>query len=152
MNNNYYKVVEMLKKYLDNIPSLNTKVFSRSAEKDLFKNSIYPLAHVNNAIVPYQNWAVNTFSFEVGVLDQRIIPQKQSEDKWTGDSNIIDTFSTTYSILIDFLSQLERGDVGLTYDIVDISGLTPLYIDDTNGLDGWVVTITINLPNDLSVC
>lgn len=152
MNNNYYQIVKVLKGYLDNIPTLNTKVFARSPEKDLFKNSIYPLAHLTNAIVPYFDWSVNTFAFEIGVLDQRIISDEKSADKWTGDTNILDTFATTYSIINDFLSQVERGSQEFLYEVESISGLTPLYIDDTNGLDGWVTTIVLKVPNGIELC
>lgn len=152
MNNKYYKVVYKLKEYLDSIPTLNTKVFSRSQEKDLFKNSIYPLAHLSNEVINYTSVSVNTFTFELAVLDKRIIDDKPNEDKFPGDSNIIDNYATTYAIINHFLTLLLSGDEELNYDVESIGSIMPIYLADTNGLDGWAVSFTISVPNDLNVC
>lgn len=152
MNNKYYKVVYLLKQYLDNIPTLNTKLFSRSQEKDLFKNTVFPLAHISNESIDFQSINVNTFSFEVAVLDKRIIDNEKSDDKFTGDANIIDNYATTYAIINDFLTQLYAGDHDVNYDIESVSSITPIYLDDTNGLDGWAVSITLSVSNDLNLC
>lgn len=149
MNNNYYKLVEKFKTLLEGIKVVNSVIYARTEEKDVYKNTKFPLVHINPTTTPYRNRHVSTFTFEVGAFNQRI--DGEGKDKFS-DNNIIDNHNTTYAILNEFLSELEANLDMEVYEIENVSSFRPMYLSDTNGLDGWVVLVTITVANGLDLC
>lgn len=154
MNNNYYKIVKLIQDCLDKNPIVNTILYARTEDKDLYKNNIYPLVHINPTMSSWNNYQSNIFSFEVGVLNQRIKDNRNDDKKLTGDNNIIDNHATCYAILNDFIQQLEVGieDNDLIYNLESVSSIEPIFYSGMNGLDGWAFTIELKVNNDLELC
>lgn len=44
--NNFYKIIELVRARLADNPMVNTLIFARVEEKDLYKKNLYPLAHI----------------------------------------------------------------------------------------------------------
>jgi hypothetical protein len=151
MNNNYYKLVKLMRDLLEDNPIVNTLIYARTEDKDLYKNNIYPLVHINPTSSPWLNYQVNEFAFEIGVLNQRTSDDRDKETKFEGNDNIIDNHNTCYSILNDFLSSMEMSEES-ALEVTSISNITPLFLTDTNGLDGWVSTISIKVNNTIDFC
>lgn len=152
MNNNaFYDITEYLLNISQSIESVNTTLFARSEEKDLYKNNLYPLVHINpiNSPLSLENGSI-IFSYEIGVLNQRI-EDKRGTDKLNGDFNIIDNFNTTSSIINEFISEISL-NLGSKFTITEISNAEPIYYEDKNGLDGWVFTISIGISNNVDFC
>lgn len=149
VNNNFYKIVDKFKSILNDIEVVNTIVYARTEEKDLYKNTVFPLVHINPTVTPYLNQQVGVFTFEVGAFNQRIDGEDRSQ---FSDNNIIDNHNTTYAILNEFLTVLQMNVDHEIYNISTISSLRPVYLDDSNGLDGWVVLVTIEVVNNLNLC
>jgi hypothetical protein len=58
----------------------------------------------------------------------------------------------TSSILIDLITYLQTQNNDNTIEIVSVGSLTPIQFNDFNILDGWTVQITIQVPNEQTVC
>ena len=150
-NNNYYKVVTRIEEVFDNNPTVNTIIYARSENSDIFKNTVYPMVHINPDVTPWVNSASNVFSFEIGVLNQRIQDNRIEDTKIDGDTNVLDNHNTCYAIINDFLTIMgnDNGD-GIYVDIV--GDLQPIFFDNFNGLDGWSFNITLKIMNEIDVC
>lgn len=151
MNNNFYNITDYLLSIAKDIELNNTVLFARSEDKDLYKNNLYPLIHINPTTSPLSisNGAVS-FSFEIGILEKRI-EDNESQPKENGNYNIVDTFATTSAIMNEFISQIVL-NLASEFTLSSITDATPLYYDDKNGLDGWVFNLTISLANKVDFC
>ena len=151
MNNAFYTITDYLLKTAEEVELVNTVVFAQSENKDLYKNNLHPLVHVNPQLAPLSiSNGSNAFTFEIGILDKRI-EDNASQDKKSGNYNIIDTFSTTSAIMNEYISQIIL-NIGSEFIVSDISDATPIYYADDKGLDGWVFTLTIEIANKLELC
>jgi hypothetical protein len=69
------------------------------------------------------------------------------------NSNLIDVYNTQLQIANALISELRRGDLYRTkYQLVGDPVCNPFKDRYENELAGWGVTITIDLPNNLSIC
>ena len=59
--NNFYKATELIRQRLADNPLVNTVIFARTEEKDLYKKQIYPLAHIVPISAPWTTSQVNQF-------------------------------------------------------------------------------------------
>lgn len=150
--NTFYKMVDLIKTKLEEDPIINTVIFARLNEKDLYKKSIYPIAHIIPVSTPYINVQVNQITFDVGVFEQRDISKIQAEQKFEGNDNVIDNLNLTYSVLNDLLAYLELQNNPDNIQLVRVSNLQPIQYNDFNILDGWTVQITLEIPNNVEIC
>ena len=150
MNNQFYRAVEMLRERLSNNPNVNTTLFGRTEEKDLYKKNIYPIAHIVTTEAPMnvdgRTNAVSYFSFEIACLDQRDISKSIAIDKFEGNDNLQDNLNITYTILNDLVSYLKYQNNDMGISLYDVSNFTPLLFTDHNLLDGWYTTVTLAVP------
>jgi hypothetical protein len=149
-SNNFYKAVELIRSRLENNPLVNTVIFAKTNEKDLYKKQIYPIAHIVPTSSPFSTKQVTEHTFEIGVMAQRDIPSVKKNTKFEGDDNVIDNLNTCYAILTDLVNYLYNRNVNLDdrIELVSVSDFTPLLFTDFNILDGWVISITLMIPND----
>lgn len=150
--NEFYLCVDLLKQRLQNNPLVNTTIFARTEEKDLYKKNIFPIAHINPTSSPFTNSQVVQFTFEIGVFEQRDINKVDTQTKFEGNDNVIDNLNTCYAVLNDLISYLQLSNNDNLIELVAISNLQPLLFKDFNILDGWAVTLTLQAPNSISIC
>jgi hypothetical protein len=150
MNNNFYTIVKQLRDSLEENPLVNTLIYARTEDKDLLKDNIYPLAHLNPVSSPWTNEASNEFTFEVGVFNQRTKDNRNKDTKFEGNDNVIDNHNTCYSIINEFLTELSKDNRKQIY-MTSVSDISPLFLQDSNGLDGWFVTVSFKMINTLDV-
>ena len=149
--NQFYVTVDLLKTHLQDNPNVNTVLFGRTEDKDLYKKNIYPIAHINPISANFGS-RVSTFSFEIAALDQRDISKSIVTDKFEGNDDLQDNLNVTYAILNDLVSWLQRQNNDATIELTTVSSAQPLLFKDYNLLDGWVVRVDLQVPNDISVC
>jgi len=150
--NQFYLAVDLIKDRLQNNPNCNTVVFGKTEDKDLYKKSIYPLAHINPMSAPMTSANTSSFSFEIACLDKRDISKSIALDKFDGNDNLQDNLNITFTILNDLVTwlRLQNNEYG-----IELSGVTdaqPILFKEHNILDGWYVTITLLVRNNQSVC
>ena len=127
---------------------VKTILFARTEEKDLYKKNIYPLVHINPVSAPLNSSYTNTFTYEIGVFDQRDISDDQIIDKFEGNDNLQDNLNITYSILDSFIKKLRNENNTLNIELVSVSDASPLLYSDINLLDGWFITVTLSIPTN----
>jgi hypothetical protein len=152
MLNNFYNAVKLIKDRLETNTLVNTVIFARTEEKDLYKKNIFPIVHINPASSPFRNSQVNQFTFEVGAFEQRDINKQDTNTKFEGNDNIIDNLNTSYAILNDLITYLSNTNNEYNIELNSVSQFQPLLFKDFNLLDGWLVNITLSVPNQISIC
>lgn len=148
--NSFYKAVDFLKDRFENNNNVNTVLFGRTEEKDLYKKNIYPVVHINPVAAPITTSAVSLFQFEIAALDQRDISNGIQRDKFEGNDNLQDNLNITYHILLDLVNSLKTQYNEYGVELEATTDMTPLLFTDHNILDGWVITITLKLENTIS--
>ena len=147
--NSYYKATTILREILEANEDVNTVLHGKSDDKDLYKKSIYPLAHINPVSSSFDSSQANTFTFEIAVLDQRdLSSNSQTEDKFYGNANEIDNLNTAHSVLNDLLTRL-RLNYNDGLEVIGVSPAQPVLFKDFNLLDGWLISLTVTMPNDI---
>jgi hypothetical protein len=142
--NNFYKALDIIKQRLEKNTFVNTVLFANTQNKNLYKNNIFPIAHINVQPSPIINTQVSRFVFEIGVLEKRNYTDTFLGTKFEGNDNVIDNFNLTYNVINDLISYLNRNSFE-DIEIIGFGNITPLALNDVELIDGWVVTIT---PND----
>lgn len=148
----YFKVVELLKNHLIDNPDVNTVMHGAFSEADYAKKNIYPLAVINPVSSDISNGQINQFTFEIGCFDKRDISKSEVVDKFVSNDNEIDNLNTTHAVLnklVNYLRLLYNDD---NINLVSASNLVPLIFDNINVLDGWGLTLTLEIPSTVDAC
>lgn len=157
MSNMFHRAVKVIKDRLNPIsqggtnPFIKTVIFGRTEEKDLYKKSIFPIAHIVPVSAPLgtiamRTNAVNMFAFEVAILEQRDL-SNEPYGKFDGD-NLQDNLNITYSILQDLISYLKMVNNDLGINLQEVNDFTPILFKDFSILDGWVCRFVLMVPVD----
>ena len=150
MNNsrsNFYTVVDFLKKLLQSDPIVNTVVFGKTEQTDIYKKNIFPIAHIIPVQSPWNGASISSFTFQIGVLEQRDINSVKKNDKFS-DDNMVDNLNLTYAVLNNLLSYLENQNNPYYIELDSVGSIQPFLFVKENLLDGWYVTITLTIRND----
>jgi hypothetical protein len=132
---------------------VNTVKHGDFSEADLEKKNIYPLAIINPISASLDNKQFNEFTFEVGVLDQRDLSNDLTSDKFDTNSNEIDNLNTCHAVLNDLVTRIRNLYNEHNIELSSASSLTPILFSDKNILDGWSITIVLQIPNiTISTC
>jgi len=150
--NHFYKVTKLLRDILEADTLINTVLFARTEDKDLYKKKLYPLAHINPKSSPYSNSTVREFVFEIGVFEQRDINSKNTETYFEGNDDLIDNFNVCDAVLNRLISTLSMLNNEDNIELINVSSAVPLVMKDTNLLDGYVVELTLQIPNNIDLC
>ena len=153
--NSYFKITKKLKDLVQEDVSVATVVHGKTSESDLYKTNLFPLIHINPIGRDYSSPGLNIYKFELAALDKRQISKhNQIEDKFYGNDNELDNLTTTDAILNRLITKLSL-QVNEDDDIM-ILGMTdafPVLLGKSNLLDGWVITITLQIGNGtISIC
>lgn len=143
----FYKVLDVLRTYLESNEDVNTIMFGAPTEGDLNKKNIYPLVVINPTNSSLDTASVSIFDFSITALDVRDISKNLITDKFLSNDNEIDNLNLTHSILNMLMKQLRNLTNEYGVEVVSASGLAPIIYSNVNILDGWELTIQVQIPN-----
>ena len=154
MANGFYKITQSLHGQLTD-KGIRVITMGDALKVDLAKQTIFPYAH----IVPegaVKSGKITSWDFRIIIMDvvdfNKNDLRDESEPFFTTD-NLQDVLNDLHNRISNVLEAYTRGDEwDLHYRIVgDVSfdSFTERY---KNLLAGWEVTITINTPNEDSIC
>lgn len=143
-NQGYSFLFNTIKQTMEANPFVNTFSEGMGDEIDLSKQTIFPLSYMTilNA-VPEEN-AVQ-FQFTLYAMDIVDI----SDD---GVSNKHEVMNTQYNVLMRFYADMQRGDLWdnkLQVVSFNMNAFEQAY---ANYLAGWVATVTVYIPNHMTIC
>lgn len=152
---NIYDVISTIKTFLRNHPIVNSVTFGDIFQVALDKTEMYPLTHFS---LGESTITSNTVQVTLDFLFLDIVDyskDKNNTDKGNREdaSNLVDVYNTQLQIANALISELRRGDLYRTkFQLVGDPTCTPFKDRFENELAGWGVTITIDLPNNYSIC
>ena len=149
-----YDIIDKIKTYLYDHPSVNHVTFGDIKEVNLAKTTMFPLTHFN---ISEGTIGSNFISFNLSFLFMDIVDYTKDydadKDMRDDASNIVDVFNTQLQVANALISNLRRGD--LYSDKFQLEGdpTCRMFKDQyENQLAGWRVDMVILIPNNLSVC
>jgi hypothetical protein len=162
--NSFHTAVSLIKSRLLPIeqggvnPYVKTIIFGQTQDKDLYKKSIYPIAHIMPLAAPMgqrrmRTNASNLFAFEVAILEQRDISKRTKSlveangviDKYSND-DLQDNLNVCYDILNDLISWLKSVPNDLNIQLEEVNDFQPILFKEHNLLDGWVAKFVLTVP------
>lgn len=144
---NYIDVINTIKTDLEATPLINRVQNEDLDDLDIDKASVYPLAafYVSNVGL---NSPTNTFTVNLLVMDILDINNETKED----NKDFI--WNQSLAVLNNFVSRLRRGDLfadRLQLDDADIIA-EPFTDRFDKGLAGMGISLSLNVPNEMTIC
>ena len=131
--------------------SVHTVLFGVDNYRDLYKKAIYPVVHINPVGSNYDSSQQNVITLEISALDQRDLSNSEVKDKWLSNDNQIDTLNTCHAILNRLIAAL-RYTHNDGIEILSVTEAVPVLFRELDLVDGWLITITLAVPNTIDVC
>jgi hypothetical protein len=149
-----YDIVDKIKTYLYDNPSVNHVTFGDIKEVDLDKTTMFPLTHFN---ISESVIGSNFISFNLSFLFMDIVDYTKDHDPDNDlrddASNLLDVFNTQLQAANALISELRRGDLYSEKYQLEGDPVCRMFKDKyENQLAGWRVDLTILIPNNLSIC
>ena len=148
----FYLTIDYLKSVLESDINVHTITHGLRSMVDIDKKNIFPLAHLQ---ILSSNSDTNrlTFTFEVAVVDQRIISKQLVTDKFLSNDNELDNLNTCHAVLNRLISTLRNSQNEWNIDLNNEPNLQPIIFEESNLLDGWRTEIELIIPNnEITIC
>ena len=152
--NHYTEILSYIKQLADSDPLVNT-VSQGEADKKLFdKVTMFPLVHIYVGGFTYgENYKSLVWEVIIGALKQRENTNEQTSDNFYFNTNEVDNFNETSAIINRLVSRLAADLNKKKIKVITSGGsdkLDEMYGEDK---DGYVVSLSIEVPNDtINLC
>lgn len=134
-------------------PHANTVTQGDFTKVDLNKQNIFPLVHINVGGASFPSGSVVRFNVEIGCFDIRDINKEVNTDKYFENDNEVDNMNATMAILNRMWQMMYKDFEENNITAASDPSLTIHTEENTNLLDGWIMTIAIEVPNtDINLC
>lgn len=150
-----YDIIEQIKGFLRDHPIVNYVTYGDITQVDLNKTTMFPLTHffVRNTTITEHAMRVTVSLLFLDIVDYT----KDFNSNDLGDrqdaSNLIDVYNTQLQIANALVQDLRRGDLYRDkFQLVGDPLCEPFKDRFENELAGWSMDITIDIPNNISVC
>jgi hypothetical protein len=147
----FYWITEEIRNEFNSYPLVNTTSYGDLANIDIAKQTIFPLVHVN---VLSATPRTNTTDIDLLVLVMDIVDFSKDPvtDIYLGNDNEHDVLNNTYQTCLRFHASLLHGDL---YDkMIQLNSFSMESFTERfeNYLAGWAITLTVTIPNNMSIC
>ena len=148
----YQYLLDQLRSEIATIPMVNTITQGALDDIDNYKQSIFPVVHlIVNSVSP----SSNTLEFNISIVAMDVVDISKDEttDKFYGNDNEIYVLNTTLAILVRIIDVLRRGSLSdRNIELTGTAALEPFTERFENYLAGWTATVSILVPNEMSIC
>jgi hypothetical protein len=150
--NPVYNILESIRQELSSNVLMNTVSFGDLTEIDLNKTTMFPLSHI---IMEQSTIGSNVLSFNLRIIIADIVDisnQKESSDDFYGNDNMQDVLNSMYVVAQRVAASLYRGDKYRDLFRIESNPVLEPFMDRfQNLLAGWEMTMTITVPNTISI-
>lgn len=140
----YSLVYNKIKETLEAMPFVSVVTEGLGDEIDLGKQTIFPLSHMVFVNASPQD---NNVQFQLDIYCMDIVDISDN-----GENNRRDVYNTQYNVLLRLFEDLRRGS--LWDDKLEIVSMdmTPFEQAYENYVAGWRATVTLLIPNHMTIC
>jgi hypothetical protein len=150
-----YDVITTIKTFLRNHPIVNYVTYGDITQVDLNKTVMFPLTHffIGNVAITEHAMRVTVSLLFLDIVDYTKDYNANDLGDRQDESNLIDVYNTQLQVANALVQDLRRGDLYRgEYQLVGNPVCEPFKDRFENELAGWSMDITIDIPNDISVC
>lgn len=151
----FYDITTTIKAHLERNTQVNTVTEGDIFQVDLAKQTIFPLSHIitNNVTFSDQFITFNISVLCMDVVDVSKVDLREEEEPFYGVDNRHDIYNTQLFVANDLISHLKRGNLLREgYELSGTPTAEPFEDRFENLLVGWNVSLSINVPNNFSIC
>ena len=149
---NYFKLLDSIKDYFINDGWTNEVTEGLITDVDLDKRTLFPLVHL---MVNTSTFQQRTIRYNVSIMAMDVVDMSKEEtvNEFESNDNHQYIHAVTEMVLMRFYGQVLRGE--LFEGLFQVDGEPTLEIFTErfeNYLAGWVMTLDLIVPLDLSLC
>lgn len=134
-------------------PLVNTITSGNFEDIDISKANIYPLLHIFISGGSFTNGSTVLLNIQLGCFQQRDNNSELNDDKLFSNDNRVDNMNETLSTLNTIWTKLYTDFEQNNITASENPSLEPVENGYENGLDGWILTFDIEMPNQrLNLC
>jgi len=150
-----YDILKKIKDHLESNEQVNTVTFGDILDVDLNKQSIFPLSHISlgnaNVARQYVSFTISVMCMDVADVSKDDV--RDEAEPFYGVSNEQDILNTQFYVVNDLVMAMTKGDLFTDkYQLEGTPTAQPFMDRYENVLVGWVIDMTINVPNTIDIC
>ena len=151
--NAYSELLNYVKLIGEADPFVNTITKTGGADLDTQKANVFPLLDVFVTGASFPGNAVISYTIDLTCVNLRDINKEVINDKFFENDNEIDNMNETMAVLNRIFLIMVRDFANNNITADEDPTLVPLMFEGTNIHDGWVLSLTVQVPNtDISLC
>jgi hypothetical protein len=126
---------------------------TKNATNDILQNkaTIFPLLNIAITSVSYSSQQIKTFSLEISCFNKRDQNKETVNDIFWENDNEVDNMNETEACLNRIWLIMERNFDKNNITANENPTLNPVLEGTTSLIDGWVMTLDVNVPN-IDIC
>ena len=134
-------------------PLVHTITRGDFTKVDLSKSNIYPLLHIFIDGGSFTDGSTINFNVLIGCWQQRVQNDEINANKYDDWTNEVDNMNETLAVLNKIWLKLLYDFEETRIRAQSNPRISPEYNEYGNGLDGWVLEFSIEVPNtEISLC
>ena len=151
--NHYSELLRYLKELASADDFINTVTQGDTSEFDLDKGNIFPLLNIDVLNAGFSTGQMISFDVEIACMDIRDTNKESIKDKFWKQDNEIDNLNEMLASLNRIWFKMLQDITEQNIKVDDSASLQQVTEWNTNLVDGWLMTFTINIPNNkISLC
>lgn len=151
--NHYTQLLYYIKELAEADDFVNTVTQGDWDKLDLDKNNIFPIVHINITGAGFSNGSTVTFDVQLGCFSLRDINKEVVTDKFWQQDNEVDNLNETLVVLNKLWGKMYKDFADNNITSSENPTLEPTTEYGKNLLDGWIMTFTVEMPNNyISLC
>jgi hypothetical protein len=126
---------------------------TKNATNDILQNkaTIFPLLNIAITGASYSSQQIKTFSLEISCFNKRDQNKETVNDVFWGADAEVDNMNETEACLNRIWLIMERNFDKNNITANENPSLSPVLEGTTSLIDGWVMTLDVNVPN-IDIC
>jgi hypothetical protein len=149
--NHYTQLIEEIRGVSSDL--VNTISHGNFEDVDLSKSNIFPLMHIFVSGGRLNNGSTIQLDVQLGCFQQRNSFSDITEDKVYSNDNQVDNMNETLAIINTVWNKLLMDFDSSFITASENPDLEPVENAYSNGLDGWILSFTLEMPNEkLRLC
>jgi hypothetical protein len=126
---------------------------TKNATNDILQNkaTIFPLLNIAITGASYSSQQIKTFSLEISCFNKRDQNKETVNDIFWENDNEVDNMNETEACLNRIWLIMERNFDKNNITANENPSLSPVLEGTTSLIDGWVMTLDVNVPN-IDIC
>lgn len=152
----FYNVTTTIQEQLLLDKNVKTVTYGDIMDVDLDKQTIFPLSHFNvgNATLNGNVWAFDFNLLCMDIVDEtKNYRAQDSTGAFRLNTNEQDIWNTQLAVGNRLMEILRRGELYVEkYQLIGSPTMQPFTDRFENKLCGWSISLTIEIPNDMTIC